>query len=231
MRNLTNIIAAVMAVITLAFIPSLSGFCAITNWNVETAAATYVSLVGTPIRYEGTVIDEDVQSALAGWYATPEELRNKMKEIGTVIYISDSATTDTCAVGSSGNFWKKTNGVYSIKSSYIIIRTTDNDEIYETTLHEIGHVIDRSLTLLSRQDGTTVSESAEWTEIYNNYAEILADIDTEASQNMYNCYEAFAETYRLYIEKPDELLSAAPAAYAFMADLIAEYTSAGQEAA
>ena len=230
MKNPANISAAVLMAAILTLTPSLSGFCGITNWSLETAAATYTALSGTPLRYESTVSEEDLQTALFGWYEVPKGLRDAISEIGTVIYISDSASSDSNAVGCSGNYWKKTNSVYTIKLSYVVVRT-QNDDISETVLHELGHVFDRAVTLLAKQDGTSASESEERIQIYNKNAENLIKIDLAASQNMYNCYEAFAETFRLYIEEPDLLMSASPEAFEFMRNLISKYAETRDTAA
>lgn len=126
---------------------------------------------------------------------------------------------------------------YDADNKYEYCRTVKNGwtEYYsnntisapETVIHEIGHHIDwLSVPLSGYYKGTLfgLSDSDEWKQLYGKYTTQLAGIDALSSMNIpLSPSEGFADTFRLYVQRPDELKAVAPEVYTYMEKIVSSY--------
>lgn len=167
---------------------------------------------------------------------TPSEVWDLFFQEGVNIYVTQSVPKSertlsgniydgicyaaTFSYNRSNNKVAKVNAPVSI---YIYHNTTRVD----TYIHECGHALDNIAEYIT---GTykgphPISNSSEWQNLYATYGPTMATFDTNASVNMYNSTEAFAEAYRLYFSYPGQLQSRCPEVYNFVNTQIAKYTA------
>lgn len=109
-----------------------------------------------------------------------------------------------------------------------------NNDVYtpEAIIHEAGHHLDWLSPILDgRYSGTLfgISDSQEWTNIYNANIGKLAGIDAYSASNVVlNKSEGFADAFRLAYQKPDKLKAACPDVYNFVLKVVAKYNTVEQ---
>lgn len=166
---------------------------------------------------------------------TPKNVWDLFFQEGVNIYVTQSVPKSERASGNgvydgicysatiSWNGAKKITKVSVPVSIYIYHDTTRAD----TYIHECGHALDYIAEYITGtyRGPQPISNSAEWQSLYATYGSTLATFDANASVNMYNSSEAFAEAYRFYFSYPSQLQSRCPEVYNFVAAQIAKYTA------
>lgn len=127
--------------------------------------------------------------------------------------------------------YDKANGnVYygTIKSGWTEYYSNSNVIFPESVIHEVGHHIDWiSVPLSNVYKDTTcgISDSFEWTSLYNENKDKMSEIDYLASKNTnINKSEGFAEAFRLFCEKPEILSNICPDIYYYLENIVTEYS-------
>ncbi len=95
-------------------------------------------------------------------------------------------------------------GFYNYEENYIVLETND-DDIYATLRHELGHSIDK------------YSDSEEWLNIFEEESVLLyADYDYPRSASE----EYFAEAYSDYFSRREEMKELAPKTYKYIESVV-----------
>lgn len=102
-------------------------------------------------------------------------------------------------------------GGYTFTQSRTIYinRTLDNDDIYRSFVHEMGHFVSFELS--------SAHGSSEWEAIYNQALEVGFETD---GYNLSNEAEFFATCFDMYYNEPDTLKSQSQDAYNYMSTLM-----------
>lgn len=118
------------------------------------------------------------------------------------------------------------------KPGYTVYYANNDAYIPETIIHEAGHHLDWLSPILDgKYSGTLfgISDSQEWTNLYNANVGKLSGIDAAAASNMtLNKSEGFADSFRLAYQKPDALKAACPDVYNFVLKMVAKYNTVEQ---
>lgn len=194
----------------------------------------------SPIYIESTIDNMDATAASMVDYVinvTPDDIWELFTQEGVNIYITQSVPkgarwTDDghrydglcySATLSYNNNSKKIAKVSAPVSIYIYSNTLRADTYH----HECGHALDKIAEYITGyyQGSHPISNSTEWQNLYATYGATMATFDGNASVNMYNSSEAFAEAYRLYFTYPSQLQSRCPEVYSFVNSQIAKYTA------
>ena len=237
-NTLKKIIAAIVASAALFYIPAISGYCGIVNFDYETATATYSQVEGTAIYVEDGFSEEKMGDAIVGWTMVPAGVRVKLVEYGCGIYLSVTAQPEegSNVVGLAHNEYSRSYNSETLEITGVtclsyIICLEKSSSLQGTVLHEAGHVLDKTISALSDQyyseSSTEISEMEEWKDIYAAYKDQLAAIDSHTALNMYNTAEAFAECFRLTYQNPEALIAVCPAAYEFVLRMVEMYAPEG----
>ncbi len=164
---------------------------------------------------------------------TPQEIWDLFTQEGVRIYVTQSVPQAERSNGSGiydGICYAAT--IYYSGSKVTKVSAPVSIYIYsnafraDTYFHECGHALDNIAEYITGQyQQKPISNSKEWQSLYATYASTMAAFDLNASVNMYNSCEAFAEAYRLYFSYPSQLQSRCPEVYNFVASQIAKYTA------
>lgn len=236
MKRVRSAAAAILTAVMLSFLPSAAGYCAIVNFDVETASEEYNNLEGSVIYYENGVNADELYAAASAWVQIPSSVLTALYEYDCRIYLSCSAISDPeerSYVTGETHYpaficdARDLSIVAAQGQAYVVCITADTD-ISTTVLHEIGHLFDgviatRRSGYIRNNSAFTLSSSDEWLALYTQYKDAMSKMDTNASMNMYSTAEAFAEAFRLYNSRPEALQSAAPGVYEYVRAAIEQY--------
>lgn len=191
-----------------------------------------------PLHFETGLSDLNNINGDMGDYVfrnTPSDVWDLFVQEGVNIYITTSVPKPERVLGGSiydaicysatysWNGSKKITKVSAPVSIYIYHDTTRADSY----IHECGHALDNIAEYITGtyRGPKPISNSSEWQSLYATYGATMATFDGNASVNMYDSSEAFAEAYRLYFTYPSQLQSRCPEVYNFVASQIAKYTA------
>lgn len=167
---------------------------------------------------------------------TPGDIWELFTQEGVNIYITQSVPSDARQSDSGHKYDGRCYGAtFSYNGSNKITKVSSPVCIYiysnalraDSYHHECGHALDDIAEYITGyyQGSHPISNSAEWQNLYATYGNTMAAFDGNASVNMYNAAEAFAEAYRLYFTYPGQLQSRCPEVYNFVGSQIAKYTA------
>lgn len=191
-----------------------------------------------PLHFEKGLPNLNNISGTMGTYViknTPSAIWDLFFQEGVNIYVTQSVPKSERTQGGnvydgicysatfSYNGSNKITKVSAPVSIYIYHNTTRAD----TYIHECGHALDYIAEYITGtyRGSQPISNSSEWQNLYATYGSTMATFDGNASVNMYNASEAFAEAYRLYFTYPSQLQSRCPEVYNFVSSQIAKYTA------
>ena len=189
----------------------------------------------------------DVSKLLACYDKIPTYVKNAMKYLGINIYIipiewqsgedldaySSTPLSIVGAYSTSGSIERNSRGeVIKVVSPGKVICYTDMDELFypEQLIHEVGHELEYMTVMLEKKytgfGWFPLSMSAGMNELYTSEETIAAlnSIDYLTSVNILRgCTEGFAELFRLYCTKPQELKKASQKSYDFIDGVMKDF--------
>ena len=197
---------------------------------------------------------EDVSRLLACYNKLPESVKSAMNYLGIKIYIipvewqsgedldaySSTPMSLVGAYSTSGSIERTSGGeITKIISPGKVVCYTDMDELFypEQLVHEVGHELEYMTVMFERKYTAfgwfPLSMSAGMNALYTSEETIAAlnSIDYLTSVNILRgCTEGFAELFRLYCLKPQELKNASPKAYAYIEKAMKEFSELQESA-
>lgn len=192
-----------------------------------------------PLHFEKGLTNFDNISGYMSTYVvknTPKDVWDLFFQEGVNIYITQSvprsersdyggAFDGVCYSATlTWNSSKKITKV-SVPVSIYIYHDASRADSY---IHECGHALDYIAEYITGyyKGSMPISNSSEWSNLYNNYGIVMASFDRSAAVNVpRDKNEGFAEAYRLYFSYPQQLQSQCPEVYNFVASQIAKYTA------
>lgn len=212
-KPLLLIVAVILAVLPVFISVSLSP---VTSTNA--AGAYIIKADDKTCDIEGVVRMTDLYYSdwtdfLSGWVIIPDEIKARMNERGTLVYITDR--TNELFKDEIEKAGRSTAGYYS---SRVLVRRTDGDSyevlklskivliegvgrLKRSLIHEIGHLVSDTDPKEGGMNG--ILQSDELKRLYAKYAELLQTFDDTAMLNAANdVNEFFAEAFRIYMTDP-----------------------------
>lgn len=190
-----------------------------------------VLVVTTAASDDGSQLDKRIDQ----YNALPEAIKGAFKANGvTITLMSPSEASDSnmyMGWTSSMQCTKYDDGTYEITryaSSRIYLVSREKSDA-STLLHESGHLVDNIYCggWLVTGDSWTLSNSAEWQDLYSRYKGTISGLASTGPKNVYDASEAWAETFMNVCLDPDKVKREAPELYNYTVGVIESFSEYG----
>lgn len=237
-KNLRRAMALLITVALLVISPATTSFAATGSTYSDTYSYSsysempsgFTQVSGSPICfYEGTP-DSVQQDVLASYATLPDNVRHLISISDFHIMVLDRAHAGVVTnfndpgyaiAGETMQFSYVTYSNGSITHSdfaAVVFYDVAGTSAGQVLLHEIGHMVDDSMLMYCNEQS---SQTAEFAALASQYQSVIATYDANASANVYNNSEIFAEVFRIHVTNPGWLSANCPELESYMSGLIA----------